>query len=131
MPVCIVIPNNIGVIKLTLLTDCPAPSDKTLNNPYIQRIINYFEILAGDNIHYGLGIDAGGTYTDALIIRGSDGAVVDSKKSFTTYPDLQEGIRSVLDSLNKEYLRDVNLVSVSTTLSTNSCLKVRACLWVS
>jgi N-methylhydantoinase A/oxoprolinase/acetone carboxylase beta subunit len=74
-------------------------------------------------MHYGLGIDAGGTYTDAVIIRGSDGAVVDSKKSFTTYPDLQEGIRSVLDSLDKEYLKDVNLVSVSTTLSTNSLLE--------
>lgn len=74
-------------------------------------------------MHYGLGIDAGGTYTDAVIIRGSDGAVVDSKKSFTTYPDLQEGIRSVLDSIDKEYLKDVNLVSVSTTLSTNSLLE--------
>ncbi len=74
-------------------------------------------------MHYGLGIDAGGTYTDAVIIRGSDGAVVDSKKAFTTYPDLQEGIRNVLDSLDPEYLKDVNLVSVSTTLSTNSLLE--------
>ncbi|MDI3539215.1 MAG: hypothetical protein PWR29_539 [Methanolobus sp.] len=74
-------------------------------------------------MHYGLGIDAGGTYTDAVIVRGSDGAVVDSKKSFTTYPDLQEGIRKVLDSLDPQYLKDVNLISVSTTLSTNSLLE--------
>ncbi len=58
-----------------------------------------------------------------VIIRGSDGAVVDTKKSFTTYPDLQRGIRKVLDSLDQEILKDVNLVSVSTTLSTNSLLE--------
>ena len=33
-------------------------------------------------MHYGLGIDAGGTYTDAVLIRGSDGVIVDSKKAF-------------------------------------------------
>ncbi|MDW7732099.1 MAG: hydantoinase/oxoprolinase family protein [Methanolobus sp.] len=74
-------------------------------------------------MHYGLGIDAGGTYTDAVIIRGSDGAVVDSKKVFTTYPDLQKGIRKALDALDQDLLKDVNLVSVSTTLSTNSLLE--------
>jgi N-methylhydantoinase A/oxoprolinase/acetone carboxylase beta subunit len=74
-------------------------------------------------MHYGLGIDTGGTYTDAVLLRGSDGAVVDSKKAFTTYPDLQAGIRTVLDSLDQELLHKVNLVSVSTTLSTNSLLE--------
>lgn len=74
-------------------------------------------------MHFGLGIDAGGTYTDAVLIRGSDGAIVDSGKAFTTYPDLQEGIKNVLDSLDRELLKDVNLVSVSTTLSTNSLLE--------
>ncbi|WP_370575955.1 hydantoinase/oxoprolinase family protein [Methanomethylovorans sp.] len=74
-------------------------------------------------MHYGLGIDAGGTYTDAVLVRGSDGAVVDAKKAFTTYPDLQQGISAALDSLDQELLRQVNLVSVSTTLSTNSLLE--------
>lgn len=74
-------------------------------------------------MHFGLGIDAGGTYTDAVLIRGSDGAIVDSKKAFTTYPDLQTGIKNVLDSLDQELLKSVNLVSVSTTLSTNSLLE--------
>jgi N-methylhydantoinase A/oxoprolinase/acetone carboxylase beta subunit len=81
---------------------------------YIKKVIK---------MHYGLGIDAGGTYTDAVILRGSDGAIVDAKKSFTTYPDIQQGIKNVLDSLNQKYLRDVNLVSVSTTLSTNALLE--------
>ncbi|MGM0771965.1 MAG: hydantoinase/oxoprolinase N-terminal domain-containing protein, partial [Halobacteriota archaeon] len=74
-------------------------------------------------MQYSLGIDAGGTYTDAVIIRDSDGGVVDSKKAFTTYPDPLEGIKNVLDSLDKEYLADVSLVSVSTTLSTNALLE--------
>lgn len=56
-------------------------------------------------------------------MRGSDGVVVDSKKAFTTYPDLQVGISAVLDSLDQELLHKVNLVSVSTTLSTNSLLE--------
>jgi N-methylhydantoinase A/oxoprolinase/acetone carboxylase beta subunit len=74
-------------------------------------------------MHYGLGIDAGGTYTDAVIIRGSDGVIVDAKKAFTTYPDIQQGIKNVLDSLDSNYLKNVNLVSVSTTLSTNALLE--------
>ncbi|MDP2217099.1 MAG: hydantoinase/oxoprolinase family protein [Methanolobus sp.] len=74
-------------------------------------------------MHYGLGIDTGGTYTDAVLLRGSDGVVVDSKKAFTTYPDLQVGISRALDSLDHDLLHKVNLVSVSTTLSTNSLLE--------
>lgn len=74
-------------------------------------------------MHYSLGIDAGGTYTDAVLIRDSDGAIVDSNKALTTYPDPLEGIKNVLDSINKEYLENVRLVSVSTTLSTNTILE--------
>ncbi|WP_440952153.1 hydantoinase/oxoprolinase N-terminal domain-containing protein [Methanococcoides sp. FTZ1] len=74
-------------------------------------------------MQYSLGIDAGGTYTDAVIIRDSDGEVVDSNKSFTTYPNPLGGIKNVLDSLDKQYLKNVSLVSVSTTLSTNSLLE--------
>jgi len=74
-------------------------------------------------MHYSLGIDAGGTYTDAVIIRDSDGAIVDSNKALTTYPDPLEGIKNVLDGINKEYFKNVRLVSVSTTLSTNTILE--------
>jgi N-methylhydantoinase A/oxoprolinase/acetone carboxylase beta subunit len=41
----------------------------------------------------GLGVDTGGTYTDASTINISDGIVMDSNKSLTTYPDLITGIR--------------------------------------
>ncbi|AKB38469.1 Hydantoinase [Methanosarcina siciliae C2J] len=74
-------------------------------------------------MHYSLGIDAGGTYTDAVLVKDSDGEIVDSNKALTTYPDPLSGIKSVIDSLNPEYLENVRLVSVSTTLSTNTILE--------
>jgi N-methylhydantoinase A/acetone carboxylase, beta subunit len=74
-------------------------------------------------MHYSLGIDAGGTYTDAILVRDSDASVVDSSKSLTTYPDLVAGIRNAIDGLDPTHLKNVNLVSVSTTLATNTVLE--------
>ncbi|MDK2892388.1 hydantoinase/oxoprolinase family protein [Methanohalophilus sp.] len=72
---------------------------------------------------YSLGIDAGGTYTDAVILRDSDGEIVDTMKARTTYPDLLIGIQNALDGLDQSYLENVSLVSVSTTLATNTILE--------
>ncbi|KKG18939.1 hydantoinase/oxoprolinase family protein [Methanosarcina mazei] len=74
-------------------------------------------------MHYSLGIDAGGTYTDAVLVRDSDGKIADSNKALTTYPDPLAGIKKVIDGLNPEYLKNIKLVSVSTTLSTNTILE--------
>lgn len=74
-------------------------------------------------MQYSMGIDAGGTYTDSIIIRDSDGKVMDSNKALTTYPDLLEGIRNSIDGLDEKYLKDVKMVSVSTTLATNTILE--------
>jgi len=74
-------------------------------------------------MHYSLGIDAGGTYTDAVLVRDSNGEIASSNKALTTYPDPLEGIKKVIDGLNPEYLENVKLVSVSTTLSTNTILE--------
>ncbi|KKG13215.1 hydantoinase/oxoprolinase family protein [Methanosarcina sp. 2.H.A.1B.4] len=74
-------------------------------------------------MHYSLGIDAGGTYTDAVLVRDSDGEIIDSNKALTTYPDPLAGIKNVVDGLNPGYLENVKLVSVSTTLSTNTILE--------
>ncbi len=70
-----------------------------------------------------MGIDAGGTYTDSIIIRDSDGKVMDSNKALTTYPDLFTGIKNSIDGLDERYLKDVKMVSVSTTLATNTILE--------
>lgn len=72
---------------------------------------------------YGLGIDAGGTYTDSVLIRKSDGKVVCSNKALTTYPDPLEGIKESIDGLDRDKLKLVTIVSVSTTLATNTILE--------
>ncbi|UGV40973.1 hydantoinase/oxoprolinase family protein [Methanococcoides orientis] len=70
-----------------------------------------------------LGIDAGGTYTDAIVVRSSDDAIIASYKALTTYPDPLEGIREALDGVDQDILSQVDVVSVSTTLSTNTILE--------
>jgi N-methylhydantoinase A/oxoprolinase/acetone carboxylase beta subunit len=70
-----------------------------------------------------MGIDAGGTYTDSIIIRDSDGKVMDSNKALTTYPNLLTGIKNSIDGLDEKYLKDVKMISVSTTLATNTILE--------
>ncbi|MDD4330823.1 MAG: hydantoinase/oxoprolinase family protein [Methanosarcinaceae archaeon] len=72
---------------------------------------------------YSLGIDAGGTYTDAVLIRNSDGKIEEANKALTTYPDLLGGIVNSMDGLDSEKLKQVELVSVSTTLATNTILE--------
>jgi len=74
-------------------------------------------------MQYSLGIDAGGTYTDAVILRDSDSRILDASKAITTYPDLMVGIRNAIDKLDPEYVNKIKLVSVSTTLSTNTILE--------
>ena len=71
----------------------------------------------------GLGIDTGGTYTDAVLMDLSDGRILDFNKALTTHSNLVKGIESVIAGLKQEYLKYIRLVSVSTTLSTNSTLE--------
>jgi len=72
---------------------------------------------------YSLGIDAGGTYTDAVLIREEDGIVAEAGKALTTYPDPIGGIKEAIKLLDSEKLKEVNIVSLSTTLSTNTILE--------
>jgi len=71
----------------------------------------------------GLGIDTGGTYTDAVLMNLADGSILDYNKALTTHSNLVEGIENVVAGLKQEYLKNIKLVSVSTTLSTNSTLE--------
>jgi len=73
---------------------------------------------------YQLGIDTGGTYTDAVIVDG-DQKVVAKNKSLTTPFDLTVGIGNAISSLPADLLAEVNLVALSTTLSTNSVVEGR------
>ena len=74
-------------------------------------------------MYLGLGIDTGGTYTDAAIMDMADGSVIESNKALTTYPDLIRGIKNSIEGLNPSHLKNIKLVSVSTTLATNTTLE--------
>ncbi|KKG13663.1 hydantoinase [Methanosarcina sp. 2.H.T.1A.6] len=74
-------------------------------------------------MYLGLGIDTGGTYTDAAIMDMSNGTVIESNKALTTYPDLIRGIKNSIEGLNPDDLKRIKFVSVSTTLATNTTLE--------
>lgn len=69
-----------------------------------------------------LGIDTGGTYTDAVLV-DCDCRIVAAAKSLTTRFDLAAGIGASLDKLDAAQLARVALVSLSTTLTTNSVVE--------
>jgi N-methylhydantoinase A/oxoprolinase/acetone carboxylase beta subunit len=73
----------------------------------------------------GIGIDTGGTYTDAVIYDFTEKKVVAAAKALTTRQDLSIGILDALALLPEETLRQAEIVSLSTTLATNACVEGR------
>ncbi|MDR3311211.1 MAG: hydantoinase/oxoprolinase family protein [Oscillospiraceae bacterium] len=71
----------------------------------------------------GIGIDTGGTYTDAVAYDFETDALLAKGKALTTRENLADGIRRALDMLPPEMIRAAALVSLSTTLATNACLE--------
>lgn len=71
----------------------------------------------------GLGIDVGGTNTDAVLIDLSERKVLSFAKAPTTKDDLSKGIDDVLKRLDRIYFPKISLVSLSTTLATNSIVE--------
>ncbi|MBU8911245.1 MAG: hydantoinase/oxoprolinase family protein, partial [Desulfobacterales bacterium] len=74
-------------------------------------------------IKTGLGIDAGGTYTDAVIYDLEKDETLCKAKSLTTKWDFTKGINSALEKLDQEKLIQVELISLSTTLATNAIVE--------
>ena len=76
-----------------------------------------------------LGIDTGGTYTDAVLVDHSQGRVICSAKSLTTYDDLSRGIGravdGVLDRPDAPPAEEISLIGLSTTLATNAIVEGR------
>lgn len=77
----------------------------------------------GLNIVFGLGVDAGGTYTDAAIFDFKKKALTCKNKALTTKWDFSIGIDQALAGLEQSLLGTVGLVSVSTTLATNAIVE--------
>ncbi|MDO5134165.1 MAG: hydantoinase/oxoprolinase family protein, partial [Eubacteriales bacterium] len=73
----------------------------------------------------GIGIDTGGTCTDAVIYDFEKKAVLASAKTLTTHQDLKEGITRALRALPEELLRECGQAALSTTLATNACVENR------
>ncbi|AQQ70053.1 Acetophenone carboxylase gamma subunit [Limihaloglobus sulfuriphilus] len=71
----------------------------------------------------GLGIDAGGTYTDIVVFSFRENRILAKSKALTTKWDFTEGIEAALDKIDSGLLCDVGLVSVSTTLATNAIVE--------
>ncbi|MEY4340432.1 MAG: hypothetical protein RLZ14_2282, partial [Actinomycetota bacterium] len=73
-----------------------------------------------------LGIDTGGTYTDAVLYDEAARAVVAAAKSPTTHHDLSIGVCGAIDavlSLGVVSPAGIELVSLSTTLATNALVE--------
>jgi len=77
---------------------------------------------------YLVGVDTGGTYTDAAIIDAASHRVIASAKAITTKGDLAIGVAEAITravGLLPQGLQpqDISLVSVSTTLATNAVVE--------
>ncbi|RYG91442.1 hydantoinase/oxoprolinase family protein [Loktanella sp. IMCC34160] len=75
---------------------------------------------------YLLGVDTGGTYTDAVVLDDQNDRVVASAKSLTTRPDLSLGVGRAIDAAIERSgvsVADVAMVSLSTTLATNALVE--------
>lgn len=75
----------------------------------------------------GLGLDTGGTYTDAVLMEMSTGEILCKAKSLTTREDLCIGIRGAISGFDRSLLSEVCTVSLSSTLATNSIVEGKGC----
>lgn len=76
-----------------------------------------------DQKKIGIGIDTGGTYTDAVLYSFQDKKVLAKGKALTTKEDLTIGIGAAMDSLPADLLKQAEILSLSTTLATNACVE--------
>lgn len=77
---------------------------------------------------FNIGIDTGGTYTDAVILNTQSREVIASAKALTTRGDLSIGVIEALNSIMQSSrgqlsASDISLVSLSTTLATNALVE--------
>ncbi|MBQ7778130.1 MAG: hydantoinase/oxoprolinase family protein [Oscillibacter sp.] len=70
-----------------------------------------------------IGIDTGGTCTDAVLYDLDSGRVLGRGKALTTHRDLTQGILAALDLLDPQLCRQARVAGLSTTLATNACVE--------
>ncbi|MBR5328585.1 MAG: hydantoinase/oxoprolinase family protein [Firmicutes bacterium] len=74
-----------------------------------------------------LGIDTGGTFTDAVIIDLKTKEIQASAKAETTHDNLIEGITNAIHALEFDAFDQISYASLSTTLATNAIVENRGC----
>ena len=67
-----------------------------------------------------IGIDTGGTCTDAVLYDLEENRVLGQNKGLTTHHDLSQGILAALDGLPLALCRQAEAAGLSTTLATNA-----------
>ena len=75
---------------------------------------------------YALGVDTGGTYTDAVVYDERAREIVAKAKSPTTHDDLAIGIGMAIDAALADAAVDsesIEMVALSTTLATNALVE--------
>lgn len=70
-----------------------------------------------------MGIDTGGTYTDAVIVDTSLKKVLHKSKALTTHENLSAGIESSITALGDMCTQSISRVILSTTLATNAIIE--------
>ena len=70
-----------------------------------------------------IGIDTGGTCTDAVLYDLENHTVIGQSKALTTHSDLTQGILQALDGLDPALCRQAETAGLSTTLATNACVE--------
>ena len=73
-----------------------------------------------------IGLDTGGTYTDAALLDATGGHVLATGKALTTRDDLSIGLDEAIATVLQSYdgpASDIGMVSLSTTLATNAVVE--------
>lgn len=71
----------------------------------------------------GIGIDTGGTCTDAVVYQFTDKKILAYAKTHTTKDDLSRGIGRALERLPRDLVKQAEVIALSTTLATNACVE--------
>jgi len=74
-----------------------------------------------------LGIDTGGTYTDAVVICADSKEILHKSKTLTTHHKLRNCIETSFERIPSSLLADISMVCLSTTLATNAIVENHGC----
>lgn len=124
----------IGGVRDVITTDHLAGEDVFFGDDYqksyvfdgvLRGVPSDTDIALGSPADVVIGIDAGGTYTDAAVVSLKKQKVLAASKSNTTHHDLSIGIRKAIEKLPDKLVQRAERLVISTTLATNSIVEER------